>query len=98
MAVELASLRAELRSAGLFEYRELRSWVELGAMMTALGGCLVGIALLPWVASLVLVPIAAVLCTSIAMLGHGGSHRSFSPSPRRNALLVNIVFPLFSGL
>jgi fatty acid desaturase len=32
------------------------------------------------------------------MLGHEGSHRSFSASPARNALLTHLVFPLFSGL
>ena len=37
-------------------------------------------------------------CTSIAMFGHEGSHRSFSRSPARNALLVYLTFPLFSGL
>lgn len=41
---------------------------------------------------------AGVCCTSIAMLGHEGSHRSFSKSPARNALLVYLVFPLFGGL
>jgi len=39
-----------------------------------------------------------VLCASIAMFGHEGSHKSFSGSPWRNALLVYLVFPLFSGL
>ena len=42
--------------------------------------------------------VAAVFATSIAMLGHEGSHRSFSASPTRNALLVHLAFPLFSGL
>ena len=40
----------------------------------------------------------AVLCTSTAMLGHEGSHRSFSASPFRNALIAYFAFPLFSGL
>jgi fatty acid desaturase len=44
------------------------------------------------------ISVAAVCCTSIAMLGHEGSHRSFSVSPTRNALLVYLTFPLFSGL
>ena len=99
MAVELGSLRAELRIAGVFEYRELRSWLKLGAM---LGGA----RRMPrryrvhrrWAGALLFVPIAGVLCTSIAMFGHEGSHRSFSKSPTRNALLDYFAFPLFCGL
>jgi fatty acid desaturase len=98
MSVELGSLRAELKVAGVFKYRELRSWLELTGMLAALAGCLVGTAMGGWVAALLLVPVAAVFCTSIAMLGHEGSHRSFSASPRRNALLCYLAFPLFSGL
>jgi fatty acid desaturase len=98
MSAELKSLRAELAAAGVFQFRELRSWLELGGMFAALAGCLVGIALFGWVAALFLVPIAAVLCTSIAMFGHEGSHRSFSASPTRNALLTYLTFPLFGGL
>jgi len=67
-------------------------------MMVALAGCLVGIALTGWLGALFLVPVAAVLCTSIAMLGHEGSHRSFSASPARNAILCYLTFPLFGGL
>jgi fatty acid desaturase len=98
MAQELGSLRAELRIAGVFSFRELRSWLELVGMLTVLAGCLVGVALVGWVAALVLVPIAAVLATSIAMMGHEGSHKSFSASPTRNAFLTYLAFPLFSGL
>lgn len=67
-------------------------------MMTGLAGCLVGIAMTGWLGALLLVPIAGMLSTSIAMLGHEGSHRSFSKSPARNALLCYLAFPLFSGL
>lgn len=98
MAVEMGSLRAELRIAGVFEYRELRSWLKLGAMVAALAGCLVGIAFTGWAGALLFVPIAGVLATSIAMFGHEGSHRSFSKSPTRNAILCYFAFPLFSGL
>ena len=98
MSVQLKSLRAELAAAGVFEYRELRSWLELTAMFAGLAACLVGIAMVGWVAALVLVPIGAVLATSIAMFGHEGSHRSFSPSPARNAILTYLTFPLFGGL
>jgi fatty acid desaturase len=91
-------LRAELRSAGMFEPREAKSWGKLGLMAAALAACLVGIATWGFLAAIALVPIAGVLCTSIAMFGHEGSHKSFSGSSRRNALLVYLVFPLFSGL
>jgi len=67
-------------------------------MLAALAGCLIGIALTGWVGALALVPIAAVLCTSISMMGHEGSHRSFSSSPTRNAILCYLTFPLFGGL
>ncbi len=32
------------------------------------------------------------------MLGHEGSHRSFSKSPGRNAFVTHLAFPMFSGL
>jgi fatty acid desaturase len=98
MAIELCSLRAELRSAGVFEHREARSWGKLGLMAAALAACLVGIATWGFVAAIALVPVAGMLCTSIAMYGHEGSHRSFSGSSRRNAVLVYLVFPVLSGL
>jgi len=98
MSAELRSLRAELAAAGVFDSRELRNWIELGAMMAALAGCLVGIYFTGWIGALALVPIAAVLCTSISMLGHEGSHRSFSNSPTRNTILCYLTFPLFGGL
>jgi fatty acid desaturase len=95
---ELGTLRNELRAAGLFEHRELRSWLKLGVLLSGTAVCLVAMYMFgPW-AALPGIPIAAVLCTSTAMLGHEGSHRSFSKSPFRNALLVYITFPLFSGL
>ena len=98
MSTKLGGLRAELEAAGMFEPRELRGWIKLGGMMAALAACLAGIAMTGWLGALAFVPVAAVLCTSISMFGHEGSHRSFSESPRRNALLVYLVFPLFSGL
>ena len=67
-------------------------------MAVVLVACFVAMARFGWIAWLVALPIAIVLSTSIAMLGHEGSHRSFSVSPTRNALLVYLVFPLFCGL
>jgi fatty acid desaturase len=98
MGTELGGLRAELRIAGVFEFREGRSWIEMGLMGAAFAGCLFGISQLGWMGALVLAPIASVLGTSIAMLGHEGSHRSFSASPARNAFLTYLTFPMFAGL
>jgi fatty acid desaturase len=98
LSIELGSLRAELAAAGVFESRELSSWVKLLALATALAGCLLGLGGSGWPGALLWIPAAAVCCTSIAMLGHEGSHRSFSRSPVRNAVLVYLTFPLFTGL
>jgi len=94
----LGDLRAKLLAAGVFEPRELRGWVKLAALATALAGCLLGIAWLGWWGVPLAIPTAAALSTSIAMFGHEGSHRSFSRSARRNALLVYLAFPMFAGL
>ncbi len=98
MSAELGTLRTELRDAGVFEHRELRSWLELAGLGSALAACLVGIVHWGPLGALALIPVAAVFATSIAMYGHGGSHRSFSSSPFRNQLLTTVAFPLFSGL
>ncbi|NVB77814.1 MAG: acyl-CoA desaturase [Kofleriaceae bacterium] len=98
MAVDLGSLRAELRIAGVFTPREGRSWLELAALGTGVAGCLVGLALTGWIGAAIFIPLAGMLSTTIAMYGHEGSHRSFSSSPTRNALLCYLAFPLFSGL
>ena len=98
MAVELGNLRAELRAAGVFETRELRSWGKLAVLGTALASCLIGLTHTATFAAPLWIVAAGVCCTSIAMLGHEGSHRSFSRSPVRNAVLVYLTFPLFSGL
>ncbi len=94
---ELGSLRAELRLAGVFEPTELRSWLKLALLFAGAAACLLGLAVCAW-SAFVLIPLCAVFCTAAAMMGHEGSHKSFSRSPFRNALLVYLVFPLFSGL
>jgi fatty acid desaturase len=97
-SAELGSLRAELRAAGVFDHHEARSWLKLGFLLGTVGVCLVVIVIYGWIAALVLVPIAAVFATAAAMVGHEGSHRSFSKSPVRNALVAYLTFPLFGGL
>jgi fatty acid desaturase len=95
---ELGTLRSELRAAGVFEHRELRSWLKLAVLFSALALCIASMIVFgPW-AAIPAIPLAAVFSTAIAMCGHEGSHKSFSKSPFRNALNVYITFPLFSGL
>jgi fatty acid desaturase len=96
-APDLAGLRSELRDAGMFERRELRSWLELAVLATALAACLVAVSTYGWLA-VPLLPAGSVIATTIAMYGHEGSHRSFSESPRRNELLTYLAFALFSGM
>jgi fatty acid desaturase len=87
-----------LRAAGVFEHRELRSWLKIVVLLTGVAACLSAMYVFgPW-AAIPAIPVAAVLCTAVAMTGHEGSHKSFSASPFRNALLVQLAFPMFSGL
>jgi fatty acid desaturase len=95
---KLGTLRMELAEAGLFEHRELRGWGKLAVLVTASAAGLTAIAMVgPWIA-IPVVPILSVLFTAIAMFGHEGSHRSFSASPVRNAMVAYFAFPLFGGL
>jgi fatty acid desaturase len=95
---ELGGLRGELREAGVFEHCEPRSVLKLVVLLAGAAACLVGMNLLGAWSAWFLIPVCGVLCTSVAMLGHEGSHRSFSASPVRNAVLTYFAFPLFSGL
>lgn len=95
---ELGSLRQELRLAGVFDHREVRSWLKFALLVGGTAACLVTISLFGWVAAVALVPVCAVLCTAAAMMGHEGSHRSTSKSPSRNALMAYLAFPVLSGL
>jgi fatty acid desaturase len=95
---ELGALRAELRAAGVFEHQELRSTLKLVLLLAGVAGSLVGIAMFGFWSAFLLVPVCAVFATAAAMTGHEGSHKSFSRSPFRNAMLTYFAFPLFSGL
>jgi fatty acid desaturase len=95
---ELGELRSELRAAGIFDHREARTWIKVGLLVIGISGCLVGMALLGGWSAWFLIPVAAVLSKSLAMVGHEGSHRSFSKSPTRNAVMMYFAFPLFGGL
>ena len=98
MSAQLKSLRAELHAAGVFEFRELRSSIEILLLGAALAAALIGIAKTGILGALILVPVAGVLCTSLSMYGHGCSHKAFSASPVRNAIACYVMFPLFCGL
>jgi fatty acid desaturase len=98
LSPDLSGLRAALREAGVFEHRELRTCIELVGLGLGLAAFLAGIVMGPTWLAVLLVPLAAVLCTSISMYGHEGSHRSFSASPTRNAIMTYVTFPLFCGL
>lgn len=90
-------LRAELKAAQVFEHRERSGWLKLALMGALLLACCAGIALgspLTWW----LVLPAALATTTATLIGHEGSHGSFSGSSRQNALLVHITLPLLAGI
>ncbi len=95
---DLKALRAELRAAGVFEHRELAGWFKLAALLAGLIGCWIAIAHAPWWGVILAIFGAAVCVTSPSMIGHEGSHRSFSASPLRNTIIMYFAFPLFCGL
>lgn len=97
-AVQMRELRAELLSAGVFRHHEAASWAKLAFFIAALGACVAGTIAGPLWLGVLLVPLGAVFAASAAMLGHEGSHRSFSASPAHNAIFNHIAFPLLSGL
>lgn len=97
-SAEVRALREELAAAGVYERDEWATWRRLALLLPALGACLLGVALLPLWAAFLLVPAAAVIATTAAMLGHEGCHGSFSDKPWQNQLLATLTFPLLAGL
>jgi fatty acid desaturase len=95
---EMRVLGSELAAAGVFRHHEAATWAKLGLLLVGLAACLVAIASAGGWIAVALVPVAAVLTTTAAMLGHEGSHRSFSASAWRNRLIQHLTFPLLSGL
>jgi fatty acid desaturase len=91
-------LRAELKAAHVFEHRERQGWLKLATMLTLLLVCCVGMAYSPSWTWLLWVPLAALATTTATLIGHEGSHGSFSSSGRSNQLLVYITLPLFAGI
>jgi len=95
---EMKRLRAELKAAHVFDHRERQGWIKLALMLTLLLACAAGIALGPTWTWLLCVPLAALATTTATLIGHEGSHGSFSSSSRSNQLLVYITLPLFAGI
>lgn len=95
---ELATLRARLKKAGVFEYREGLSWLKLALLLSGVIASLGSMVMFGGLAAFIAIPVCAVCSTSISMMGHEGSHRSFSKSPFRNNIINYFAFPLFSGL
>ena len=91
-------LRAELKAAHVFEHRERAGWIKLALMLAALFACCTGIALGPVWCWLLLVPAAALATTTATLIGHEGSHGSFSANSRSSQLLVHLTLPLFAGI
>ena len=96
--LQMRALRDELTAAGVYRHHEAASWTKLAILLGVLGLAITATVLGPPVLLLVTIPVAAVVAAAAAMLGHEGSHRSFSASPWRNALLNHITFPLLAGL
>lgn len=95
---DVRALRAELLAAGVYERSEGTTWLRLAGLVVATLGCLAGVTVLPWWSALVLLPAAALLLTTAAMLGHEGCHGSFSDRPWQNQAIATVTFPLLSGL
>ena len=94
----MRALRTDLTEAGVFRHHEAAGWLRLGLLMSLLGTWLYCIGRVPTWIILVTTPLVAAVCTTAAMLGHEGSHGSFSSQKWQNRLLTNLVFPLLSGL
>ena len=96
--LDMSSLKDELRAAGLFERCERRTWVKASVMMGVFLALVAVQASVPLWATIALMPVTALFGTGFVMIGHEGCHRGLSASPKRNALMANWCFPLFSGL
>lgn len=96
--LDVRSLKRELVEAGVFENREAESWLKFAGLFVVLGGLLFVHTVIPWWGTVLLMPVTGLIATTIAMMGHEGSHRALSKSNARNDLMMYVAFPLFSGL
>ncbi len=95
---EIRELRTELESRGLFEPRAVFTTIKLLSMLTALAVLVAAVILLPAWCAVFLVPLAAVVAVTAAMVGHEAAHGSFARSKVVNEVVLHLVFPLFAGL
>ena len=95
---EIRDLRTELESRGLFEPRAVFTSIKLLSMLMALVALVTAVIVLPAWCAVFLVPLAAVVAVTAAMIGHEAAHGSFSRSKVVNELVLHLVFPLFAGL
>jgi fatty acid desaturase len=94
---EMRRLRSELKAAAVFEHRELAGWIKLALMLCLTALCYASIVHGPtW--TWLLVPLGALAATTATLLGHEGSHSSFSASSRHNQVLSYVTLPLFAGI
>ncbi len=91
-------LRAELKAAGVFEHHELSGWLKLGLMFALLALAYVGLARGPAWAAIALAPLAALAATTATLIGHEGSHGSFSGRRASNRALEYLTLPVLSGV
>jgi fatty acid desaturase len=94
-----AELKAELESAGLFDYSPVKVFAKAILLLLATIGLLVAFVMVPswWVR----VPtFFASIATSVAliMFGHDSGHNAVSRRPFVNDVLGYFAFPLLSGL
>src|ERR1051325_397201 len=94
----MKQLRTELQEAGVFRHHALAGGGKAALLLAGTAVCLAGTILGPLWLGFILIPFASLFATTAAMFGHEGRHRSFSASPRRNAILNYITFPLLTGL
>lgn len=95
---EKRRLRRELESAGAFEPRPLATSLKFLLLLASIGALVAAAVLGPSWAVFVVTPLAAILATTAAMIGHEAAHGSFSRSKRQNNLMLHVAFPLFTGL
>lgn len=95
---EMKRLRVQLKDARVFEHHESESWLKLALMIAVLGCCYAGFAYGGAWLWLALVPIAAVVTTTATLIGHEGSHGSFSARSRSNQVLSYVTLPLLAGI
>ena len=92
----MANLRKQLQEKGLLDKPTAKSWTKIVVLLAVLGGLYTAHIALPLKIGLLLLPVTALLTTTVAMIGHEGVHSSACKSKTGNLSLAAIAFPLFS--